>query len=120
METEKNQVLFSVEETDFGKAPAVINGPQGPELAPQLRCPAEITYVFQNEPKTKIVKLDLRSRLAGEASVPLALLGINPSAKEFWLEVSVEAEFPARYPVCLFGSQVPEEICHMFVRVVKE
>lgn len=120
VETEKNQVLFSVEETDFGKAPAVINGPQGPELAPQLRCPAEITYVFQNEPKTKIVKWDLRSRLAGEASVPLALLGIDPSAKEFWLEVSVEAEFPARYPVCLFGSQVPEEICHMFVRVVKE
>ena len=53
----EGEVMFSAEETDFGEIYALLK--KGNELvpAPQLRCPAEITYVFKNEPKVKeIVK----------------------------------------------------------------
>ena len=54
---QRAKLCFSAEETDFGEIYALLK--KGNELvpAPQLRCPAEITYVFKNEPKVKeIVK----------------------------------------------------------------
>lgn len=116
IETAPEQVMFSCEETDFAKAPAVINGAHGLELAPQLRCPAEITYVFENEPKTKITKLELTPSLSGEMIVSLDRLGIEDS-RTFWLDAEAETDMLKRYPLCLFASQVPEEICHMFANV---
>ena len=50
------EVIFSVEETDFGEVPAVINGRHELELAPQLRCPLEITLVFKSEPKVREIR----------------------------------------------------------------
>ena len=119
IETASGQVMFSCEETDFAKAPAVINGAHGLELAPQLRCPAEITYVFENEPKTRITKLELTPSLSSEMIVSLDKLGIENN-KTFWLDVEVETDIEKRYPLCLFASQVPEEICHMFANVRSE
>lgn len=119
IETAPGQVMFSCEETDFAKAPAVINGAHGLELAPQLRCPAEITYVFENEPKTKVTKLELTPSLSGEMIVSLDKLGIE-NINTLWLDAEAETDIEKRYPLCLFASQVPEEICHMFVNVRRE
>lgn len=119
IETAPGQVVFSCEETDFAKAPAVINGAHGLELAPQLRCPAEITYVFENEPKTKITKLELTPSLSGEMIVSLDTLGIE-SSKTFWLDVETKTDIEKRYPLCLFASQEPKKICHMFAEIKRK
>ncbi|NLO36081.1 MAG: hypothetical protein GX112_06990 [Clostridiaceae bacterium] len=117
--TAPGQVVFSVEETDQGLAPAVISGRHGLELAPQLRCPAEISYVFKNEPKVdRIARLPIAAKINGVSVVPLALLGLDPDGDVFWLEIEAQTQLPKRYPVCLFGSQVPDQICHMFARAV--
>ncbi|MEA4890683.1 MAG: glycosyl hydrolase family 28 protein [Clostridiaceae bacterium] len=117
--TAMGQVVFSVEETDNGLAPAIINGRHGLEPAPQLRCPAEISYVFKNEPKAeKITRLAIADKINGLSIVPLALLGLEPDTREFWLEIELITDIPKRYPFCLFGSQVPDTICHMFARAV--
>lgn len=114
---EDGQVKFSVEETDFGEVPAIMLGRHGMEAAPQLRCPAEITYVFKNEPKVKeICKYEVKSD-TGYAAVPFDSLGITED--NFWLEI--EAKIPQvsgyRYPFTLFHSVKPAEIAHMFVNV---
>jgi len=116
-----NQVLFSVEETDFGMAPAVINGPQGHELAPQLRCPGEITLTFKNFPKVKkISSATVNDRINGLAYFSLERLGIRDLSKSFRLELTIENDAPHRYPFSMFGSQLPAEMCHMFAKVVKK
>ena len=53
-ERTEGEIIFSAEETDFGEVCAYVK--RGCKLvpAPQLRCPAEITYVFRNEPKVKM------------------------------------------------------------------
>lgn len=119
IETAPGQVIFSCEETDFAKAPAVINGAHGLELAPQLRCPAEITYVFENEPKTKITRLELTPSLSGEMIVSLDKLGIE-NINTFWIDAEIETDIEKRYPMCLFASQMPKEICHMFAEVKRK
>ena len=112
------QVLFTVPETDWGGGPAVINGKHGPELAPQLRCPAEITYVFKNEPKVeKINRFGLEIRRHGLVRLPLSLLGIPEGADNFWLEVELE-DGERKYPFTLFRSPVPGDIAHMFANVI--
>lgn len=113
---QKGEVMFSVEETDWANAPAIINGENGAELAPQLRCPAEITYVFKNEPKIeKIVKIDIPQTLTGESYIDVSSLDVIDSESNFWLEVELDTDAEKRYPICLFGSQVPDKLCHMFV-----
>ena len=116
-DTAPGEVLFTCEETDFGLAGAVILGPHGPEPAPQLRCPAEITYVFHNEPKTGPVAsraLDARA----PSCVDLREMGVDPG-RDLLLELAVD--FPAskgrRYPCTLFHSVAPAGCAHMFVRV---
>lgn len=116
---QKGEVVFSVEQTDWADAPAVINGKNGFELAPQLRCPAEITYVFKNEPKVdKIIRLNIPSTLTGESFIALPQFDITDENGDFWLEVEVKNDTEKRYPLCLFGSQQPDRLCHMFVNVV--
>ena len=114
------QVLFSSEETDFGMAPPVINGPRGGhELAPQLRTYLEITYVFRNEPKVeKIESLTVTDRASGLAYFDLGRMGIEDLSKGFRLELTVTNDAPHRYPFSLFGSQAPAELCHMFAKTV--
>lgn len=114
---EAGEVMFSVEETDFGEVSAVINGLHGAEPAPQLRCPAEITYVFKNEPKVKEIAVN---EINGTADVPFEDLGVDKDCKNFWLEI--EAKIPEteghRYPFTMFRSVKPREIAHMFANVV--
>ncbi|MBP3359530.1 MAG: hypothetical protein J6N52_01640 [Clostridia bacterium] len=114
---ERGQVVFSVEETDFGEAPAVIIGEHGLEPAPQLRCPAEITYVFKNEPKVSEIKRASVCTDSGKAVIPLSELGAD--GNHFWLEI--EARLPEmtgyRYPFTLFHSVKPMDSVHMFADV---
>jgi len=114
------QALFSSEETDFGMAPAVINGPRGGhELAPQLRTYLEITFCFRNEPKVeKIESLAVKDRANGLAYFDLGRMGIKDLSKGFRLELTVANDAPHRYPFSLFGSQAPAELCHMFAKAV--
>lgn len=119
VEDSDNQVKFTVEETDFGEAPAITLGRHGLELAPQLRCPAEITYVFKNEPKVKeIRKIEIRGGCGNSAVIPFDELGIE--GNNFWLEI--QADIPEsrqyRYPFTLFHSVAPNTIAHMFANVV--
>lgn len=118
VEDNDGQIKFSVEETDFGEVPAMLLGRHGLEEAPQLRCPAEITYVFENEPKVeKIVKIEVQPNEKGIAELDFEELGI--SGKHFWLEISANLEEVKdyRYPYSLFHSVKPEEIAHMFANV---
>lgn len=118
-EMQNGEVMFSVEETDWANAPAVINGENGAELAPQLRCPAEITYVFKNEPKVeKIEKINIQPTLTGEGYITIGKFDVTDESGEFWLELEAETNGEKRYPVCLFGSQQPDSICHMFAQVM--
>lgn len=115
VQAKKGEVMFSVEETDWANAPAVINGDNGAELAPQLRCPAEITYVFKNEPKVdRIIKINIPKTLSGECYIDLANFDMADD-NAFWLEIELKNDAEKRYPLCLFGSQDPDNICHMFV-----
>ena len=120
-EIQDGQVVFSVEETDSGMAPAIINGRNGYEPAPQLRCTGETTYVFRNEPKVKKISVArVRDRRRGVAYFDLQRLGIDHPEKGFRLELALENHAPHRWPFTLFGSQAPEEMCHMFVKVLEE
>lgn len=115
---EAGEVKFTCEETDFGQAPAVLLGRHGYELAPQLRCPAEITYVFKNEPK--VSRICRNEVPAGERTgLSFEALGLEPGTKEFWLEVELKSEKLAgyRYPCTLFRSVVPDKMAHMFAQV---
>jgi len=116
----EGEVKFTVEETDFAEAPAILLGKHGLELAPQLRCPAEITYVFKNEPRVKEIRKTVVPFSAdGCARISFEALGLEPNAKELWLEI--ESVLPEtqkyRYPYTLFHSVKPAEIAHMFGHV---
>ena len=115
------EIKFTVEETDFGEAMAIMDGLHGLEAAPQIRCPAEITYVFKNEPKVKeIVVNTVGGKGESVVEIPFEDLGIDKGSKEFWFDIS--AEIPEvkenRYPFTMFHSVRPEGIAHMFARVV--
>lgn len=114
---EPGEVLFSVEETDFGQVPAILDGRHGPEAAPQLRCPLEITLVFKNQPKVKEIRtFEICGGGEKEIRVPLEELGIGPDVKNFWLEVELclpELE-GYRYPCTLFHSVTPLTAAHMY------
>ncbi len=118
----RGEAVFSVEETDYGRSPAILNGARGLEAAPQMRCPLEVTMVFRAQPKTEIGAHTVESGGDGTARVPLAALGVPEGAREFWLEI--EARTPAlagrRCPMTLFRSPSPQTSAHMFCRCTLE
>lgn len=116
----EGEVLFSVEETDFGVVPAVLYGKHGLELAPQLRCPLEITLVFKNEPKVKEIReFVINGGGNRRVVIPFENLGLEKGTKNFWLEVEARTNEVKgyRYPYTLFHSVMPAKSAHMFSNV---
>jgi len=123
VDAQPGEVKFTVEETDFGEAMAIMDGRHGLEAAPQLRCPAEITYVFKNEPKVKeIVTNTVGGEGSDTAKIPFAALGIADGSRELWFDVV--ANLPEvqkyRYAFSMFHSVWPHCISHMYARAVLE
>lgn len=120
VQCERGEAVFSVEETDYGRSPAILNGAQGLEAAPQMRCPLEITMVFRAQPKTEIHTYVAQGNGATAVRIPLTELGISEEAKEFLLEI--EARTPnfagRRCPMTLFRSPSPRTSAHMFCRCI--
>ena len=119
------EVLFSVEETDFGEVCAFVEKNGVPVPAPQLRCPAEITYVFKNEPKVKeIVKTNISLRSNELIELPFKELGIAEKADSLLLELAAKADEVSglRYRYTLFHSTMPDNTAHMFgkIKIIRE
>ena len=120
----EGEVMFSAEETDFGEIYALLK--KGNELvpAPQLRCPAEITYVFKNEPKVKeIVKTPFKLKNGETVKLTFEKLGISKNTDSFLmdLEAKVEVTSMLRYPYTLFHSTMPDKTAHMYGKIrIKE
>ena len=111
------EVLFTVEETDFAESMAVCMGKNGEHvIAPELRCPAEIWYVFNNMPKVeKIFKNEIEEQ--NDIHISYEKLG----AKEnliLELVMDIPETEKLRYPLSLFHSVTPDQSCHMFAKVV--
>ena len=121
-EAAEGEMLFSVEDTNSGIAPALVAGKDGTILeAPQIGCPEEITFVFENQPKVgEITKVRILKNLTGVAYLPLSQLKIPEDAVKFLMELSIETGHSKRYPLTMFGSQIPEESAHMFVNVMRK
>ena len=116
----EGEIIFSAEETDFGEVCAFVKKGDGMVPAPQLRCPAEITYVFRNEPKVKeIIKTDILIKGGGTEELNFSALGISEGTDSFLLELEARTDDTAglRYPYTLFHSTMPEKTAHMFVNV---
>lgn len=121
VDKEEEEVIFSVEETDFGVVPAVLAGKHELELAPQLRCPLEITLVFKNEPKVKEIRKNIiYGGGNGIASIPLSKLGLEAGTKHFWMEIEAKTQdvLKYRYPYTLFHSVTPNTSAHMYGNVM--
>lgn len=119
VKTQLGEVKFTVEETDFGEALAVVSGKNGDIAAPQLRCPAEIFYVFDNQPKVKeIVTTKIPKNESGKAVIPLLDLGVF--GNEFLIEIEAvhKDRKNYRYPLTLFHSVMPQKTAHMFGKVI--
>ena len=115
----QGEVLFTVEESDFGLARAVTMGKNHPVSAPQLRCPAEITYVFHNEPKVSgIVKKEIKLNNDGICEISLKELGITSNRFRIELSYSDEILKKYRYPLTLGHSVDPEHVTHMYIDVL--
>ena len=99
---------------------------KGNELvpAPQLRCPAEITYVFKNEPKVKeIVKTPFKLKKGETVKLTFEKLGISKNTDSFLMELEAKAEETSmlRYPYTLFHSTMPGKTAHMYGKIrIKE
>ncbi len=117
---EEGEIMFTVEETDFGIAPAVTYHNGEYVLAPQIRCPEEVTYVFLNQPKVDKVNMITVPNPEGAVSIPFAELGLPGGCKNFWLELVLPSpvDEPRRRPYALFHSVDPMGIAHMFGNVV--
>ncbi|MBE7059228.1 MAG: hypothetical protein E7389_00225 [Ruminococcaceae bacterium] len=112
------EVVFSSEEVDFGEICALLQRKDKLVDAPQLRCPAEITYVFENEPKIKeLFKKEFKAQSGAVIELPLKELGIDKS--EYIMEIAAKTDETKnlRYPYTLFHSVTPESTSHMFCRV---
>lgn len=112
-------VAFTCEETDFGEAPALVKGRGGYICAPQLRCPAEITMVFKNQPKVEKITENTFSPNGERQAITLDKLDVKESDTEFLLEIVIKDPFcpQRRYPFSLFHSADPENSAHMFATV---
>lgn len=116
----EGEVLFSVEETDFGEVCALVKSGEKYAAAPQLRCPLEIIYVFKNEPKVGEIKKTRVTLRSGEAKkISFGELGLGRDARDFLIEIAAETgeSKGLRYPYTLFHSTMPESTAHMFGRM---
>ena len=117
-------VSENINETDFGEIYALLK--KGNELvpAPQLRCPAEITYVFKNEPKVKeIVKTPFKLKKGETVKLTFEKLGISKNTDSFLMELEAKVEETSmlRYPYTLFHSTMPDKTAHMYGKIrIKE
>lgn len=122
-ERQPGEVLFSVEETDYGQVPAILEGRRGPEAAPQLRCPLEITMVFRNQPRVdKILTREFTGGSDRYVRIPLEELGIAEDRTHFWMEAEVRLPETGqyRYPYTLFHSVTPLTAAHMYGNCILE
>ena len=97
---------------------AVCLGKNGEHIiAPELRCPAEISYVFLNMPK--IEKLN-KNIYEGSKEVHISFSELGIDKNNFMIELIAEVPEMSeyRYPLSLFHSVKPEESSHMFGKVV--
>ncbi len=111
-EMKNNQMVFAVEETYFGEAPAVKweNGEY--VTAPEIGNHWEITYVFKNQPAVKRIKTtELPKNADGMIKIPLEVLGVE---NKFLLEAELKKENGYAMPYTLFRSTLPKETAHMF------
>ena len=113
----QGEVLFTAEETDFGECNAVVWGAHGEELAPQLRCPGEITYVFKNQPAVDEIRAMTFEGGQEEIRVPLGELPAGEGALLIEIAIHGAAHGKRRYPFTLFHSVIPAESAHMFVKI---
>ncbi len=126
-EEQAGEMLFSIEDSNSGYAPALTKGKDGGcTEAPQIGCPEEISFVFKNYPKVQINSTKLRKRLNNTAYIPLKSIGIE-SRQKFRIELIAEDRPGKRYDFSLFGSPIPKEtireprvMAHMFVHIVPE
>ena len=117
----EGEVLFSVEETDFGEVCALVKSGDGYVAAPQLRCPLEIIYVFKNEPKVGEIKQTRVKLASGEAKkISYCALGLDGGVQEFLMEIAADCGESSglRYPYTLFHSTMPAHTAHMFGKVI--
>ena len=116
-------VLFSTEDTNSGKAPAILLGKNGEYLeGPQIGCPEEIAFVFKNYPKVDIKNITLMRQLNDIAIIPLSELDIKDGKNGFLLELVLQAKPEKRYEFTLFASPInkltirdPKVMAHMFI-----
>lgn len=116
-------MLFSVEDSNSGSAPALTLGDNGEVCeAPQIGCPEEIAFVFKNYPHIDITPIKLHRRRGDTAYIPLDKIKIDKH--DFRLELSLHADYHKRYEFTLFGTPIPREtireprvMAHMFAHI---
>lgn len=119
-------MLFSTEDTNYGKAPAILLGKDGEYVeGPQIGCPEEISFVFKNYPKTDIKMIRIPRKTVNTAYIPLNLYGIDSAEEDFLMELVINDDISKRYEFTLFSSPIPRYsaidprvMAHMFVEVV--
>lgn len=124
---ETGEMLFSIEESNNGDAPALTKSSNGNcAEAPQIGCPEEISFVFKNYPKVDIKSTKLRKRLSNIAYVPLKSIGAQ-EGKPLRIELVIDDWVNKRYDFSLFGSPIPKEtireprvMAHMFLCVIQK
>ena len=115
------EMLFSVEDSNTNDSPAIIRHRDSIVEAPQIGCPEEIFYVFNNQPKVeRINSFEIKRNITGETYVDFSLLGLEKNCNNFWLEMQIHDGSDKRYPFTLFASPTPEKSAHMFVNVIRK
>ncbi len=115
VEEEDREVIFSVEETNLGLAPALTKSSENYALAPQIGCVEEITYVYKNQPKTEINKYYVIKNSTGIINIPVKNIGMKDS-RTILLEIEKEGKIRGKkFTMTFFGSQIPDESAHMYV-----
>ena len=125
VKTQPEEMLFSIEDTNAGIAPAILLSKDGQIVeGPQIGCPEEIAFVFKNYPKVDIKSIKNHKKLTDLAYISLSQLGIDNVEDGFLMELVLHDGSEKRYEYSLFGSPIPKEtireprvMAHMFVNV---
>ena len=125
VKAEVGEILFSIEDTNSGTAPAILLGKDGQIVeGPQIGCPEEIGFVFKNYPKVDVKSVKIQKKLTDVAYISLSQLDIDTFGDGFLMELVLDDESEKRYEYSLFGSPIPKKtsmeprvLAHMFVNV---